>query len=128
MLRIVYKPMFSSRLPASLESNALARALARAKSAGRDLIDLTISNPTEVGLTVPPSVFQALSKPEVSAYVPRPFGLRRAREAVAADYHRRDLEIPWDRIVLTSSTSEAYSLLFKLLCAPAGDALVARCR
>jgi alanine-synthesizing transaminase len=29
-----------------------------------------------------------------------------------------------DRIVLTSSTSEAYSILFKLLCEPAGDAVL----
>ena len=47
--------------------------------------------------------------------------MRSAREAVAADYARRRVPTTWDRIVLTASTSEAYSVLFKLLCAPEGD-------
>ena len=55
-------------------------------------------------------------------YRPEPFGLRATREAVALDYRRRNVEIDPDRIVLTSSTSEAYSLLFKLLCDASGDA------
>jgi aspartate/methionine/tyrosine aminotransferase len=44
-----------------------------------------------------------------------------ARTAVASDYARRGISVAEDRIVLTASTSEAYSLLFKLLCAPSGD-------
>ena len=116
--------MFSSRLPARLEPNALSRAVAREKSAGTALIDLTVTNPTAVGLTAPEEIFRALSGPDAARYLPEPFGLPRAREAVAADYRRRGLDIPPDRVILTSSTSEAYSLLFKLLCAPQGDAVL----
>jgi alanine-synthesizing transaminase len=116
--------MFSSRLPAVLEANALARALDRARSAGRRLLDLTVSNPTHAGITYPSATFQSLAQPDVSRYLPEPFGLRSAREAVARDYRRRGVNIPWERIVLTASTSEAYSLLFKLLCAPCGDAVL----
>ena len=46
-----------------------------------------------------------------------------AREAAAADYARQGLVVSPDRIVLTASTSEAYSLLFKVLCDP-GDELL----
>ena len=116
--------MFSPRLPAHLESNALARALDRARSAGRTLIDLTISNPTQAGVTYRAEMFQALSNPVVSRYVPEPFGLRSAREAVATEYVRRGVPISWNCVVLTTSTSEGYSLLFKLLCAPCGDSVL----
>src|SRR5918999_3113648 len=112
--------MFSSRVPARLESNSLSRALERARAAGRTLIDLTVTNPTHAGITHSARVFESLSRPEVATYLPEPFGLKRAREAVSADYARRGIDIGWDCVILTASTSEAYSLLFKLLCAPCG--------
>ena len=40
------------------------------------------------------------------------------------DFKRRRIAVPAERIVLTASTSEAYSLLFKLLCDP-GDTVLA---
>jgi hypothetical protein len=116
--------MFSSRLPPDLESNAFARALELARAGGRTLVDLTITNPTQAGITYLPGLFDALSGPRVAHYAPHPFGLEEARRAVAADYRRRAVEVPWDRIILTASTSEAYSLLFKLLCEPSGDSVL----
>jgi aspartate/methionine/tyrosine aminotransferase len=113
--------MFSSRVPSRLETNALARALERARSAGRPLIDLTLTNPTRAGITYPAELFRALSRPDVATYAPEPFGLAAARQAVSRDYARRGITVESERIVLTASTSEAYSLLFKLLCAPMGD-------
>jgi alanine-synthesizing transaminase len=113
--------MFSSRLPTDLRPNALARAIATATTDGAPLIDLTVSNPTSVGFDYPPDLFGSLSSPAVATYRPEPLGLRRAREAVAGEYGRRGLDVPWEHIVLTASTSEAYSFLFKLLCAPQGD-------
>ena len=113
--------MFSSRVPRQLQVNAFSRALNAARGAGRELIDLTISNPTRTGITYPARLFAPLSNPDVANYRPEPFGMRSAREAVAADYARRQVSTTWDRIVLTASTSEAYSVLFKLLCAPEGD-------
>jgi alanine-synthesizing transaminase len=117
--------MFSSRVPTSLEANALSRALRAARAASRPLIDLTVTNPTRVGIEYPDALLEALRSPAALDYHPAPFGLRPAREAVALDYARRDIVIPPDRIVLTSSTSEAYSVLFKLLCEPSGDAVLA---
>ena len=113
--------MFSQRVPANREPNRLARAVAAARASGRRVIDLTVTNPTTVGLTYPQSLFQPLASAAALTYAPEPFGLGTAREAVAADYARRGIRIATDRIVLTASTSEAYSLLFKLLCGPGGD-------
>ena len=61
-----------------------------------------------------------------SRYEPSPLGLPEAREAVARDYARRGIAVPPERIVLTASTSEAYSLLFKLLCDAGDEVLVPR--
>src|SRR5829696_6550127 len=116
--------MFSSRVPRELEANAFSRALGAARTAGRELIDLTISNPTRAGITYPDGLFASLATEAATPYLPEPFGLLCAREAVADDYARRGVEITGERVVLTASTSEAYSILFKLLCAPAGDAVL----
>ena len=113
--------MFSTRVPSNLTHNALALALRAAKAASRPLIDLTVSNPTRAGFDYPDTLLQSLASAQSLVYEPEPFGLPSAREAVAREYARRGLAVDPERIVLTSSTSEAYSLLFKLLCEPAGD-------
>ena len=64
------------------------------------------------------------ANPRALRYEPAALGLAAAREAVARDYERNGIKVAPDRIVLTSSTSEAYSVLFKLLCAPADDAVM----
>ncbi len=114
---------FSSRLPGTLAPNALSQALARRRQAGRAWLDLTESNPTAVGLPYPDDVLRPLADPAGARYRPEPMGLRPARERVAAEYARRGIAVSPDRVVLTASTSEAYSLLFKLLCDP-GDAVL----
>jgi alanine-synthesizing transaminase len=116
--------MFSERVPRSLEPNRIAQAVRRARDAHRPLIDLTVTNPTSVGIDYGSEILQPLSDLAGITYAPHPFGLSVARQAVAEDYARKGLMMDPDRIVLTSSTSEAYSLLFKLLCAPGGDAVM----
>jgi aspartate/methionine/tyrosine aminotransferase len=116
--------MFSSRTPADLAPNALANALAGFRARGSTLLDLTESNPTRAGLAAPADLLLALASPASVSYEPQPLGLAPAREAVAADYLRAGLEVRPDRVVLTSSTSEAYSFLFKLLCDPGDEVLV----
>jgi aspartate/methionine/tyrosine aminotransferase len=116
--------MFSSRLRQPGGRNRLAIALARRRSAGLPVVDLTLSNPTRAGFAYPPALLEPLAQTRALCYEPEPFGLRSARQAVADDYARRGIGMPWNRIVLTASTSEAYSLLFKLLCDP-GDTVVA---
>ena len=88
---------------------------------GRPLIDLTATNPTTVGIEYPREILLALGGTGGLVYRPEPFGLQSARQAVANDCARRGIRVAADRVVLTASTSEAYSILFKLLCAPAGD-------
>jgi aspartate/methionine/tyrosine aminotransferase len=116
--------MFSSRLPRRLDPNRLTQALRLARIESRPLIDLTTSNPTVVGLRYPDDILAALARPAANVYAPDPRGLTSARAAVSGDYARRGISVASDRIVLTASTSEAYSLLFKLLCAPDGDAVL----
>ena len=109
--------MFSKRVPDDRRPNDLAVALARARARG-PLLDLTVSNPTRVGIQYPADLLAALAAPAALRYQPAPLGMREAREAVAATFARRGLRMDPDRIVLTASTSEGYSLLFKLLCEP----------
>ncbi|MEP6782088.1 MAG: pyridoxal phosphate-dependent aminotransferase [Acidobacteriota bacterium] len=115
--------MISSRLPKSLEPNALARAVDARRRAGASIVDLTMTNPTAAGFTYPPELLEPLANPRALDYEPHPLGLWSARAAVAADFRRRGIVISADRVALTSSTSEAYALLFKLLC-DAGDAVL----
>ena len=118
--------MFSRRVPDNLAGNRIAQAVERVRSTGRDIIDLTESNPTRAGLRYPPDLLTPLADARGLTYAPHPFGLADARMAIAADYKRRAIEIQPDRIVLTASTSEAYSLVFKLLADPGDEVLVPR--
>ena len=101
--------------------NDLARLLEAKRREGSKLLDLTESNPTRAGISYPPGVFEALSDPRVLRYEPAAFGLADAREAVAAAYGTHP-----ERVVMTASTSEAYSWLFKLLCDPGDEVLIPR--
>ena len=116
--------MFSSRVPGQLDPNRLAKAVQRLRAAAAPLIDLTVTNPTTVGIDYPPSILSSLADPSALRYEPAALGLPMARAAIACDYERHGIKVAPDRIVLTASTSEAYSLLFKLLCAPEGDAVM----
>jgi aspartate/methionine/tyrosine aminotransferase len=118
--------MFSRRLPPHTATNELTRALAALEAGGTAIADLTESNPTRVGLAYPDRLLAALSSPDALRYEPHPLGLPRARAAVAADQQRRGVVVDPDHIVLTASTSDAYSWLFKLLCNPGERVLVPR--
>src|SRR5687767_1253083 len=115
--------MISSRLPKSLAPNAVARAIAAKRQRGAAILDLTATNPTGAGFSYPKELLVPLADPRALEYEPQALGLWPARRAVAADFRRRGIVISADRVALTSSTSEAYALLFKLLC-DAGDAVL----
>jgi aspartate/methionine/tyrosine aminotransferase len=119
--------MFSSRLPATLAQNAFSRAVDARRRSGVPLLDLTETNPTTAGIAYPVDVLAPLADPRAGRYAPDPRGLGEARAAVAASY-AHDFLVPFsaDRIVLTASTSEAYALIFKLLCDPGQIVLVPR--
>jgi hypothetical protein len=116
--------VFSTRVPSDLAPNRLSAALARLREDRVEFDDLTESNPTRVGVDYPGRLLEALAQPCGLTYAPEPFGMPSARDAVVGDFRRRGITVPRDRVVLTASTSEAYSMLFKLLCNPGDEVLV----
>jgi alanine-synthesizing transaminase len=120
---IVSTRVFSSRLPPLLDANRFSAAIAALRAQGVALTDLTTSNPTKVGLTYPADLLVPLADAGALSYEPAPFGLLSARQAVADEMSTPDLRVDPGHTVLTASTSEAYSLLFKLLCDPGDEVL-----
>ena len=104
--------------------NATARTIEALRAGGIDIIDLTASNPTRVGLHYPVDLLAPLGAAASLVYEPLPRGLPAAREAVSREFARRGLVVAPDRILLSASTSEAYSWLFKLLCDPGDNVLI----
>jgi alanine-synthesizing transaminase len=116
--------MFSDRTNWNLKSNRLSEARAGHRAAGKALLDLTASNPTECGFDYDrQAILQALANPRSLSYDPHPQGLLVAREAVAKYYLVREINVPVQDIILATSTSEAYSFAFRALC-NAGDELL----
>ncbi len=125
--------MFASRTNWNLTPNRLAAALEERRTAGQEVLDLTESNPTRCGFEYDQqSILGAFAEPAALRYEPDPQGLRVAREAVAGYYRARSDAQPAaasaapsaENIVLTASSSEAYSFLFRLLCGPREEVLV----
>jgi alanine-synthesizing transaminase len=112
--------VFSARIESNLAPNRLTEAIRARRAEGRPFIDLTLSNPTRAGFDYPPDLLAPLADVRGLRYEPSAMGMLEAREAVARDYLRQGVVVRPERIVLTASTSDAYSLLFKLL-ADAGD-------
>jgi alanine-synthesizing transaminase len=126
---------FSQRVPAPHDVNRLTRALA---ARTRPFLDLTVTNPTVVGLrsgeadlfdsaasTKDARILAALADPRGLSYAPDPRGLPAARTAVSNYYAAlHGVLAPPDQIVLTASSSEAYGWLFKLLGDPGDIVLV----
>ena len=89
------------------------------------MIDLTASNPTECGFDYDEqAILDALANPAALSYKPETKGMATAREAVAEYYSAHKIQLPIDDIVLTTSTSEAYSFVFRTLCNPGDEVLI----
>jgi alanine-synthesizing transaminase len=117
----------SQRTAWELTENALTSQLRDRRARGAEVLDLTISNPTACGFTYnAPHLLAPLSSPEALTYDPQPFGLPSARVAVSRYYREHNAAVPIDHICLTTSTSEAYSYLFRLLCDAGDEVLIAR--
>src|SRR5260370_30996376 len=69
-------------------------------------------------------ILGALHTPAALRYEANPKGLEVARRVVAGYYAERGATVPLDDIVLTTSTSEAYSFVFRLLCNPDDELLI----
>jgi alanine-synthesizing transaminase len=118
--------MFSQRTNWRLSPNALTRAIEQARASGQHILDLTVSNPTAAGVRPDPEiVLAALANPEAMHYDPQPRGLLGARQAVCRYYRElHEVDLDPERLILTTSTSEAYSYVFRLLCNPGDEILV----
>ena len=119
--------MFSSRLNWSQRPNRLSALLEEKRRSGAQVLDLTESNPTRVGLVYPQAeILSALADASALRYHPSPRGIESAREAVAGYYRDRGTQVDREHILLTASTSEAYAYLFKLLTNPGDEILAPR--
>ncbi len=109
----------------SLPSTALPKRFKRSRASGKEILDLTVSNPTQAGIEYDaPAILDSLRNPKSLDYDPQPKGLLSAREAVAAYYRERGEKVDPERLVLTTSTSEGYSYIFRLLANPGDEVLV----
>jgi aspartate/methionine/tyrosine aminotransferase len=115
---------FSNRTHWNTEETPLARAHRERVASGLPLADLTASNPTRCGFTYPAALLDALRDPRALDYDPQPRGSLAAREAVSAYYAAHGAAVQPGQVILTTSTSEAYSFLFRLLCNPGEEILV----
>ncbi len=117
--------MFSARTAWDRTPNLLALRRETLRARGVDVVDLTLTNPTEAGLAQPErAVREALGAATVNGYAPEPFGLLSAREAVAAELATRGAHVSARQVFLTASTSESYGYLLELLCDPGDNLLV----
>jgi alanine-synthesizing transaminase len=117
--------LFSDRTNWNLTTNRLSDALTRHRASGKALLDLSASNPTECGFQYDSNaIMGALRSPAALEYHPDPRGLTLARQAVASYYGDLGARVPADDMLLTTSTSEAYSFVFRLLCNPGDELLI----
>lgn len=107
-----------------MDENDLSRALEALRAKGEQIADLTESNPTRCGFVYPPGLLGQLTVPEGLLYAPVPRGLPAMRQELTQYYARKSVAIDPEQITLTSSTSEAYSFLFRLLMEPGDKVLI----
>src|SRR5258708_26710908 len=117
--------MFAKRTNWNMAPDRLSEALGAHRRAGKPMLDLTISNPTECGFEYDgEAILEALRSAAALAYEPNPRGLESARRAVSAYYADREESVSVEDIFLTTSTSEAYSYVFRTLCDPGDELLI----
>ncbi len=107
--------------------NRFTEAQRELQAAGREVIDLTVSNPTRAELHYDAeAILEAFANPAALDYDPQPKGMLSAREAVATYYRKQHeaFDVDPGSVILTTSTSEGYSYVFRLLCNPEDEILV----
>jgi len=119
------RAMFSRRTQWKMTPNRLSIAIAEAHASGREILDLTISNPTRAGIIYDrAAIVDSLGTERALDYDPQPKGLLPARQAVAQYYAERGEQVDAERLFLTDGTSEGYSYLFRLLANPDDEILI----
>ncbi len=116
---------FSSRLPECLDPNEFTKTLEEKKAAGATILDLTHANPTTAGFAFATTLPTPLCNVTASHYEPSALGMKAARNAVRGYYQNNDYGlVDSDDLLLTASTSEAYSFILKLLTDPDDEILI----
>ena len=114
--------MLSSRLPKDLSPSPFFAELERvkvqvsaetARGEGLPFIDMTVSSPVKAGLPVEMDSTVESARSGFGCWNPDAAGWKSAREAVVEYYRERGGNFTAGQILLTASTSEAYSVLFK---------------
>lgn len=127
MVAMTGRSGFSARTAWDLTETELTRAVQSRRAAGLPLIDLTASNPTRCGFVYDASaILDPLTNPQSLIYDPDPRGMLSAREAVCGYYADNGAQVQAENLFLTPSTSEAYSYLFRMLCDPGDEVLIAQ--
>src|SRR4051794_20430250 len=121
----MFPPMFSRRTDWKLTPNRFTEAQRKLQAEGTEIVDLSVSNPTRAQIVYDSdAILASLHAAECLDYDPQPKGLLAAREAVAAYYAQKNESVDPESILLTTSTSEGYSYIFRLLCNPEDEILV----
>ena len=116
---------FSERLTWSTPRNPYSLLLEQQRASGAALLDLTTSNPSAAFPDYPhQEIARAYGAIGSFAYEPEALGSWHARETIAAWYHEHGIHVAAEHIGVTASTSEAYAVLFKLLCNPGDEVLI----
>ena len=117
--------MFSTRTNWPLSRNPFTLALDELRVCGVPILDLTASNPTQCGFHYDDgAILSAFQNPATLSYDPQPKGTLAARCEVARYYlDDHQTTVDPESLFLSTSTSEAYSYVFRLLCNP-GDELL----
>jgi alanine-synthesizing transaminase len=117
--------VFAYRTNWNTAPNRLSETLERVRAEGQHVLDLSASNPTNCGFQYDcEAVLATLHNPEALIYEPQAKGLESAGRAVAAYYAARGETIAPEDVVLTASTSEAYSYIFRTICNPSDEVLI----
>ena len=124
--------MLSFRLPKDLSPSPFFAELERAKAEvlaecacanAAPFIDMTVSSPVKAGLPIDLTSAVDEARENFGCWNPDAAGWKSAREAVVEYYRERGGNFDAGQIILTASTSEAYSILFKAFCDP-GDVIL----
>ena len=126
---------FSKRTQWDLAETPWARQLARMRASGVKLLDLTASNPTRCGFVYGQASGQdnrsnrswlRCSTRKRSTMIPIPEAASQPARRCASTTGSRELVLDPEHLILTTGTSEAYSFLFRLLCDPGDEVLIAQ--
>ncbi len=119
-------PNYATRTQWDFSRNKLSLKVEAMRAKGTALLDLTESNPTACGIKVTAGLLAPLAHSRNLRYKPSACGDLKAREALAKYYRRHQINVSPNNIVLTASTSEAYSFVLRLLVNPGDNVLFPR--